>query len=133
VGGKRVGRSRTPPRSRSNPSKNLGAAGTRLFTTDDRARRLVSALREHGSTKKLYHTSASGRNSRMDEIQAAVLRRKWAAPGPRLDRARRARQRPHDAAFAACRDPHAEVLAARRTSTTSTRSARESATGSWRT
>jgi dTDP-4-amino-4,6-dideoxygalactose transaminase len=60
------------------PSKNLGAAGDGgMFTTDDvRLADLVAALREHGSTAKLYHHERIGKNSRMDEIQAAVLRRK---------------------------------------------------------
>jgi dTDP-4-amino-4,6-dideoxygalactose transaminase len=60
------------------PSRNLGAAGDGgMFTTDDAALAdLVSALREHGSSVKMYLHERVGKNSRMDEIQAAVLRRK---------------------------------------------------------
>src|SRR5262245_25424650 len=60
------------------PSKNLGAAGDGgIFTTNDPALAdLVASLREHGSTTKLYHHERVGKNSRMDEMQAAVVRRK---------------------------------------------------------
>jgi dTDP-4-amino-4,6-dideoxygalactose transaminase len=60
------------------PSKNLGAAGDGgMFTTDDAALAdLVAALREHGSSVKMYLHERVGNNARMDEIQAAVLRRK---------------------------------------------------------
>ena len=33
-------------------------------------------LREHGSSQKMYHHERVGKNSRMDEMQAAVVRRK---------------------------------------------------------
>jgi dTDP-4-amino-4,6-dideoxygalactose transaminase len=63
------------------PSKNLGAAGDGgIFTTnDDALADLVASLREHGSTTKLYHHERVGKNSRMDEMQAAVVRRKLPA------------------------------------------------------
>jgi len=79
VGGKRVGGLADAGAFSFYPSKNLGAAGDGgLVTTDDAALGdLVAALREHGSTKKLYHHERVGKNSRMDEMQAAVLRRKW--------------------------------------------------------
>lgn len=79
VGGKRVGGLADAAAFSFYPSKNLGAAGDGgLVTTDDTALAdLVAALREHGSTKKLYHHERVGKNSRMDEMQAAVLRRKW--------------------------------------------------------
>jgi dTDP-4-amino-4,6-dideoxygalactose transaminase len=83
------------------PSKNLGAAGDGgMFTTDDaRLADLVAALREHGSTQKLYHHERVGKNSRMDEMQAAVLRRKLPhLPG--WTEARRAVAARYDEAFA---------------------------------
>lgn len=56
------------------PTKNLGALGDAgAVTTDDEAlARVVEALGNYGSSKK-YIFDYLGRNSRMDEIQAAVL------------------------------------------------------------
>lgn len=57
------------------PSKNLGAYGDggMVITSDqDVAHRLVS-LRNHGSTVR-YHHEEVGFNSRLDEIQAAIIR-----------------------------------------------------------
>lgn len=64
------------------PGKNLGAlgdAGT-VTTDDDELATVVRALANYGSTKK-YVNDYQGLNSRLDEIQAAVLRVKL----PRLD------------------------------------------------
>jgi dTDP-4-amino-4,6-dideoxygalactose transaminase len=60
------------------PSKNLAAAGDGgIVTTDDDALAdHVRALRDHGQTRKLYDHSHVGTNSRMDEMQAAILRLK---------------------------------------------------------
>jgi dTDP-4-amino-4,6-dideoxygalactose transaminase len=60
------------------PSKNVGAAGDGgMVTTDDpRVAEVVQSLRDHGQRKKLYDSDRVGTNSRMDEIQAAVLRHK---------------------------------------------------------
>jgi len=57
------------------PSKNLGCCGDGglLATSDDDLADLARALRVHGSRKK-YHNEMVGYNSRLDEIQAAVLR-----------------------------------------------------------
>jgi dTDP-4-amino-4,6-dideoxygalactose transaminase len=57
------------------PSKNLGAAGDGgLITTDDPAlAERLRILRMHGSKKK-YHHDILGTNSRLDALQAAVLR-----------------------------------------------------------
>src|SRR5882762_46393 len=72
------------------PSKNLGGAGDggMLLTSDpDHARRL-NMLRVHGEEKK-YHHKVIGLNSRLDALQAAVLRVKL----PHLDEWTAGRQR----------------------------------------
>lgn len=79
------------------PSKNLGGAGDGgLITTNDPARaERLRMLRGHGSKKKYYH-DILGTNSRLDALQAAVLRIKlphldsWAAG--RQNRAQRYRK-----------------------------------------
>jgi dTDP-4-amino-4,6-dideoxygalactose transaminase len=64
------------------PGKNLGALGDggAVTTDDDELANMVRALANYGSTKK-YINDFQGLNSRLDEIQAAVLRVKL----PRLD------------------------------------------------
>lgn len=56
------------------PGKNLGALGDggAITTNDAELARIVRALANYGSTKK-YVFKYVGRNSRLDEIQAAVL------------------------------------------------------------
>jgi dTDP-4-amino-4,6-dideoxygalactose transaminase len=79
------------------PSKNLGGAGDGgLITTNDPAlTERLRMLRGHGSKKK-YHHDILGTNSRLDALQAAVLRVKlphldsWAAG--RQNRAERYRK-----------------------------------------
>ncbi len=56
------------------PGKNLGAFGDggAVSTNDDELARVVRALANYGSTMK-YVFKYTGRNSRLDEIQAAIL------------------------------------------------------------
>lgn len=56
------------------PGKNLGALGDggAITTDDDELARVVRTLANYGSSKK-YVFDYTGRNSRLDEIQAAVL------------------------------------------------------------
>lgn len=56
------------------PGKNLGALGDggAVTTNDDELATTIRALANYGSTKK-YVFKYTGRNSRLDEIQAAVL------------------------------------------------------------
>jgi len=65
------------------PTKNLGALGdaAAVVTSDAGLARKVRALGQYGWTSKYRSTHPGGKNSRMDEIQAAVLRAKL----PRLD------------------------------------------------
>jgi dTDP-4-amino-4,6-dideoxygalactose transaminase len=57
------------------PSKNLGAYGDggMLTTNDDALAEKLRALRVHGTKRKYYHDWV-GVNSRLDALQAAVLR-----------------------------------------------------------
>lgn len=57
------------------PGKNLGALGDAgaVTTDDDELAAMVRSLGNYGSSKK-YVFDHAGRNSRLDEIQAAVLR-----------------------------------------------------------
>jgi UDP-2-acetamido-2-deoxy-ribo-hexuluronate aminotransferase len=64
------------------PSKNLGCYGDggALFTNDDDLAKRLSAIVNHGMYKRYYHDEI-GVNSRLDSIQAAILRVKL----PNLD------------------------------------------------
>jgi dTDP-4-amino-4,6-dideoxygalactose transaminase len=57
------------------PSKNLGAAGDggMLTTNDDHLAERLRKLRVHGGAKE-YHHAEVGFNSRLDTLQAAILR-----------------------------------------------------------
>jgi dTDP-3-amino-3,4,6-trideoxy-alpha-D-glucose transaminase len=57
------------------PSKNLGAFGDggAITTSDDAVAERVRTLRFHGSRDKVTYTDV-GYNSRLDELQAAILR-----------------------------------------------------------
>ncbi|MED3575388.1 DegT/DnrJ/EryC1/StrS family aminotransferase [Cytobacillus praedii] len=65
------------------PTKNLGAYGDggMIVTNDDKVAVISRIIRVHGSKPKYYHY-VNGYNSRLDEIQAAVLNVKF----PHLER-----------------------------------------------
>lgn len=82
------------------PSKNLGCFGDggALFTNDDALAARLRMIANHGQSKRYYHDSI-GVNSRLDSIQAAVLRKKL----PHLNtynKARKAAADFYDRAFA---------------------------------
>src|SRR6185437_10692544 len=60
------------------PTKNLGAYGDggMIVTNDDQVAEKCSVIRVHGSKPKYYH-HVLGYNSRLDELQAAVLNVKF--------------------------------------------------------
>jgi dTDP-4-amino-4,6-dideoxygalactose transaminase len=72
------------------PGKNLGALGDggAITTNDDALAARLRMLRNYGSSIK-YHHEVAGVNSRLDEIQAAILRAKL----PALDAENSARRR----------------------------------------
>lgn len=57
------------------PSKNLGCYGDggAIFTNDDEIAKKIRMVANHGQAKK-YHHSVIGVNSRLDAIQAAILK-----------------------------------------------------------
>lgn len=76
------------------PSKNLGGAGDAgmLVTNDDEHAKRLRMLRVHGEETK-YHHQVIGINSRLDALQAVVLRTKLKyLEGWNQERQRRARQ-----------------------------------------
>jgi dTDP-4-amino-4,6-dideoxygalactose transaminase len=64
------------------PSKNLGGYGDggMVVTDSEEMAKLLRSLRAHGATKK-YFSVCQGWNSRLDELQAAILRVKLAHLG----------------------------------------------------
>lgn len=86
------------------PSKNLGCYGDggAIFTNDDELAHTIRGMVNHGMYKRYYH-DVVGVNSRLDSIQAAVLRLKL----PHLDdycKARRAAAKYYNEGFKS--NPH---------------------------
>ena len=71
------------------PSKNLGCYGDGgiVISRDEEIASKIKILRNHGSAVRYYHSEV-GYNSRLDEIQAAILRVKL----PQIDAANDARR-----------------------------------------
>jgi UDP-2-acetamido-2-deoxy-ribo-hexuluronate aminotransferase len=57
------------------PSKNLGAFGDggAIFTDDDELAKKINMIASHGQSRRYYH-DVVGCNSRLDAVQAAILR-----------------------------------------------------------
>lgn len=74
ISGKKTGAIGTAGATSFYPTKNLGAYGDggMITTNDDDVAQKVRVLREHGSSVR-YHHDVIGYNSRLDDIQAAVL------------------------------------------------------------
>lgn len=75
IGGRRAGAWGDAAGFSFYPTKNLGALGDAgaVTTSDAELARTVRVLRNYGSEKK-YHNVMRGVNSRLDELQAALLR-----------------------------------------------------------
>jgi aminotransferase EvaB len=60
------------------PTKNLGALGDggAVLTNNEDLSKKIKGLRQYGWTKKYQMETQNGTNSRLDEIQAAILRMK---------------------------------------------------------
>jgi len=82
------------------PSKNLGCYGDggAIFTNDDALADKMRMIANHGQKVRYYHEMV-GCNSRLDSIQAAILRVKLPLLDPYCDARRRAADY-YDAAFA---------------------------------
>ena len=76
------------------PSKTLGAFGDGglITTDDDNVAEIARMLRVHGAKKKYYNETV-GYNSRLDEIQAAILRVKLTYIDEAIEGRREAAQR----------------------------------------
>jgi dTDP-3-amino-3,4,6-trideoxy-alpha-D-glucose transaminase len=90
------------------PTKNLGALGDggAVLTDDRRLAEACRTLRDYGQAAKYEH-AVIGLNSRLDELQAAVLHRAFL---PRLDRWTERRRRVARAYRAGIRSPRVEPL-----------------------
>lgn len=84
------------------PSKNLGCYGDggAIFTNDDALASRVRMMANHGQSVRYYHDEI-GVNSRLDSIQAAILRIKLRHLDTYIEARQLAAQR-YDVAFADC-------------------------------
>lgn len=99
IGGRRVGSLGDVAAFSFYPTKNLGAlgdAGAVVSSSADHLERARS-LRQYGWTQRYRVGAAGGRNSRIDEVQAAVLRGRLTTLDERNDRRRSIRDRYHEA------------------------------------
>ncbi|WP_100077355.1 DegT/DnrJ/EryC1/StrS family aminotransferase [Chryseobacterium camelliae] len=92
------------------PSKNLGCYGDggAIFTNDDALAHRIRGIVNHGMYERYYHDEV-GVNSRLDSVQAAILRKKL----PHLDTYNEARRKAaeyYDEAFAG----HDQILTPKR-------------------
>lgn len=73
--GRRIGGFGTMAAFSFYPTKNLGALGDggAIVTNDDQLAQRIRLLRNYGSERKYEH-KLKGRNARLDELQAAILR-----------------------------------------------------------
>lgn len=91
------------------PTKNLGALGDAgaITTDDEQLATMLRALRNYGSEKK-YNNLYQGVNSRLDEVQAALLRVRL----PLLNEENAARRRVAERYLAEIRNPRVSLPAA---------------------
>lgn len=80
LGGKPVGSWGAATAFSLYPTKNLGAIGDggAITTNDDELAARLRSLREYGWRQRRYISEEAGDNSRLDELQAAILRVKLA-------------------------------------------------------
>jgi dTDP-3-amino-3,4,6-trideoxy-alpha-D-glucose transaminase len=89
------------------PTKNLGALGDggALLTSSEEFARQARRLRHYGQSRRYQH-DVIGYNSRLDEIQAAILHDAFL---PRLERWAAARQRVAGQYLSGIRNPHITI------------------------
>lgn len=98
IGGRRVGTWGTAAAFSFYPTKNLGALGDggMVVTSDSDVAQRAGEIREYGWQDR-YVSSFRGVNSRLDELQAAILRARLPHLDEQNDRRRHAAQRYSDA------------------------------------
>lgn len=89
------------------PGKNLGALGDAgaVTTDDEQLAQTIRSLANYGSTRK-YEFTFKGKNSRMDEIHAAVLNVKL----PYLDKENQRRKQIAKAYLEGIKNPHITLI-----------------------